>query len=126
MIDGIEMNCFDLELFDPATGRKLGWATDCVDLASITGGPPPAAFAISNTTFFVLPGGTLTSRNRTTISPVVEGSPDMTHITGDLPIVPNILGGTGRFQNAQGIVRLSGVVDISQFFITNRILSAVA
>ena len=114
MIDGVEMDCFDVDLVDAASGWIIGPATDCLDLASIV--PDPSGgdgFSISNTTFFHLPGGMIKSRNRTTIQPVLEGSPGITHITGDLAATPNILAGTGRYQNAEGTVRLTGAVDMS-------------
>jgi hypothetical protein len=120
MIDGRQMDCFDVELFDVATGNQIGTGTDCLDLASISGGNPTVeGFAISNTTFFHLPGGSLKSRNRTTIQPVIEGSPEMTHSTSDVPTVNNILEGTGRFGTAEGIARLAGAVNMSEFFSSN-------
>ena len=115
-IDGVPMDCFDVDLFDVATGNVIGTGTDCLDLGSITEDPTVGAFAISNTTFYNLPGGTLKSRNRTTIAPKVEGSPEMTHSTSDVPTANNILGGTNRFGGAEGIARLAGAVDMSLFF----------
>ncbi len=118
-IDGRQMDCFDVQLFDVATGNQIGTGTDCLDLSSITGNPTIGAFAISNTTFFNFPGGLLKSRNRTTISPLVEGSPGLTHSTTDVPTANNILDGTGRFGGAEGIARLAGAVDMSRFFSSN-------
>ncbi len=115
-IDGVQMFCFDVDLFDVAGGRRIGTGTDCLDLGSIVGDPTIEGFAISNTTFFHLPGGTLKSRNRTTIQPVIDGSPGMTHSTSDVPTANNILEGTGRFGKAEGIARLAGAVDMSLFF----------
>ena len=82
MIDGVEMDCFDVDLVDAVTGRIVGRGTDCLDLNSIVPDPSGGTgFSISNTTFFHLPGGTIKSRNRTTIQPVLEGSPGITHLT---------------------------------------------
>ncbi|MCH8805749.1 MAG: hypothetical protein IH986_06650 [Planctomycetes bacterium] len=115
MIDGVEMNCFDVDLVDAASGRIIGRGTDCLDLNSIVPDPSGGAgFSISNTQFFHLPGGTIKSRHRTTIQPVLEGSPGITHITGAIPAAPNILGGTGRYRDAEGTVRLTGAVDLSR------------
>ena len=115
-IDGVMMDCFDVDLVDAASGRIIGRGTDCLDLNSIVADPSGGAgFSISNTTFFHLPGGTIKSRNRTTIQPVLEGSPGITHLTGDMAAAPNILGGTERYQNAEGTVQLNGAVDMSRF-----------
>ena len=120
-IDGTEMDCFDVDLFDVASGELIGTGTDCLDLNSIAGGDPAAgeAFAISNTTFFNFSDGSIKSRNRTTISPVIEGSPEMTHSTSDVPTVNNILEGTGEFEEVEGIARLAGAVNMSLFFSDN-------
>ena len=119
-IDGTQMDCFDVHLFDLETGRKIGDGTDCLDLGSIGGGNPAIeGFAISNTTFFHLPGGSIKSRNRTTIQPVIEGSPGSTHTTGDLALANNILDGTGRFRGVYGIAKLFGSVNMSRFFSEN-------
>ncbi len=117
MIDGVEMNCFDVDLVDAASGRIIGRATDCLDLDSIE--PDPSGgdgFSISNTQFFHLPGGTIKSLHRTTIQPVLEGSPGITHITGAIPDEMNILAedGTGRFKGVKGTVRLTGAVDLAR------------
>ena len=120
-IDGTMMMCFDGVYVDLATDRVVGTGSDCLDLASIEGGNPFAgeSFVISNTTIFNLNGGTITTSQRTTIAPVVQGDTGeeetvATHITGDLSRGV-ILSGTGRFQNATGAVRLHGAVDMSQF-----------
>jgi hypothetical protein len=116
-IDGVQMICYDVGLFDVTTGRRLGDGMDCWDLNTIAGGDPTfEGFAISNTTFFHLRGGSLMSRNRTTIQPVIDGSPGMTHLTGDLATENNILDGTRRFAGAEGTSVLRGAVDMSQFF----------
>ncbi len=115
MIDGVEMNCFDADLVDAASGRIIGRATDCLDLDSIE--PDPSGgdgFSISNTQFFHLPGGTIKSLHRTTIQPVLEGSPGITHITGAIADDMNILAGTGRFKGVKGTVRLLGAVNLAR------------
>ena len=117
VVDGIEMDCFDIDIIDPGTGRVIGEGTDCLDLASITGDPLGGeGFALSNTQFFHLRGGFVKSSLRTTIQPVVEASSaGNTHITGDAP-GGEILEGTGRFRGLEGgVARLSGAVDLSQF-----------
>ena len=119
IIDGIEMVCFDVDLVDPATGRVIGRGSDCLDLNSIVGNPMVGGFAITTTTFFHLPNGSIKSRNRATVQPVLEGSPGLTHLTGDVAQEPNILEGTGRYRGADGTVRLNGAIDLSRLFTEN-------
>ncbi len=116
-INGTMMMCFDGVFVDLATDHVVGTGSDCLDLNSIEVGAGES-FVFSNTTIFNLPGGTIMSRDRTTVAPVVQGTgePEMvaTHVTGDLSRGV-ILSGTGRFQNATGTVRLHGAVDLSEF-----------
>ncbi len=119
-INGTMMMCFDGVFVDLATDHVVGTGSDCLDLNSIEGGNPFAgeSFVISNTTIFNLPGGTIMSRQRTTVAPVVQGTGEQemvaTHVTGDLSRGV-ILSGTGRFKHATGTVRLHGAVDMSLF-----------
>ena len=115
-VGGVEMDCFDLDVIDPRTGRVIGEGSDCLDLSSFAGDPEGAGFAINNTQFFHLQGGTIKSQLRTTIQPVSSpGPPGPTHITGDVP-GGEILEGTGRFRRLEGgVARLSGAVDLSLF-----------
>ena len=120
-IDGVQMDCFDLDIIDPRTGRVVGGGSDCLDLGSIGGGDPTIeGFALNNTQFFHLQGGFVKSRLRTTLQPVVDASsPGNTHITGDVP-GGAIVDATGRHKRLNGgVARLSGAVDMSQFFSDN-------
>ncbi len=115
MIDGVEMNCFDVDLVDAASGRIIGGGTDCLDLNSIEPDPSGGAgFSISNTQFFHLPGGMIKTSMRTTVQPVLEGSPGITHITGSIGDEMNIVAGTGRYRDAEGTVRLTGAADLAR------------
>ena len=110
----VEMNCFDVDLVDAASGRIVGSATGCDDLNSIEPDPSGGAgFSISNTQFFHLPGGMITTSLRTTVQPVLEGSPGITHITGSIGDEMNIVAGTRRYQNAQGTAHLVGAVNLA-------------
>lgn len=106
--DDAQALCFDLDLIDLKTGRKIGTATDC--LSNIQ--PVGEGIALVGRTIFNFPGGTLVSRGLTTVQPTTHGSPTVTHITGAIPTAGenSILSGTGRFKNAAGSVRLSGAV----------------
>ena len=111
--DGVDDSalCFDVNLEDIKTGKIVGIATDC--LSEIT--PVGDGLAlVGTTTFNFNDGNQLTSRGITTVQPVTDGSPSMTHITGSIPDADdnNILSGTGKFQDASGPVRLSGAVNM--------------
>ncbi len=105
--------CFTVDLVDLATGNVIGDATDCLaDIDPDAGG----GMALTGTTTFNFPGGTLVSRGRTTVQPVLDGSVDFTHITGAVPQEGDnsVLSGTGRFNGAEGTVRLSGAVNLAE------------
>jgi hypothetical protein len=106
--DDAQALCFDLDLIDLKTGRKIGTATDC--LSNIQ--PVGDGIALVGRTIFNFPGGTLVTRGLTSVQPKTHGSPTVTHVTGAIPAPGenSILSGTGRFRNAAGSVRLSGAV----------------
>jgi hypothetical protein len=105
--------CYELDLVDIKTGKVIGSAADC--LTDLT--PMGTGVALTGTTFFFFPGGTVVSRGLTTVQPVLHGSPDFTHITGAIPQMGdnNVIYGDRKFRNASGPVRLSGAVDLSNF-----------
>jgi len=110
-----EGNCFDVDLLDVATDRNLGTATRCfTDVNTVNGGT-----VLTDTTFFRLREGTIVSRHRTTVQPVLDGSPDVTHIATSIPtpaattILPDA--GSGVFKGVPGTVRLAGAMDMRQF-----------
>ena len=115
--DGVDYLCFDVDLVDPATGRYIGPASDCLNPASILPIGVDGGFGVNNLTFVGLPGGTVVSLSRTTVQPVEDSSHGPTHITGEVASYSNIVTtlNTGRFMNATGNTRLSGQVDMSQF-----------
>lgn len=96
--------------------KVIGSGIDCLDLGSLTPIGDDGGFAISNTTFFHLPGGTIVSLSRTTIQPVETPTAGATHITGEVADSQNILAsqGTGKFWNVEGSTRLSGAVNLSR------------
>ena len=59
----------------------------------------------------------LVANGPTTVVPIFgDSSPDFTHVVGDVdPLESNIIHGTRRFGGASGSVRLSGIVNLSQF-----------
>jgi len=117
-INGSPMECFDVNLLDPANGNVIGKGTDCLDLNSIEMIGDDGGMLVSNTTFFKFDDGTIVSLSRTVIQPVSDPLPASgpTHITGEISCGENILAemGTGKYQGVKGNTRLSGAVDMSK------------
>ena len=109
--------CWDIDMFDAASGRKVGTATDC--LSEFTNPPGVGeTFALTGTTTFNFNNGSFSISGRTTVQPVVEGSINFTHITGALPasdVVNGVIAGTGTgaFRNFSANARLSGAVNLT-------------
>lgn len=119
-IDGDNLDdpaiCFDVELVNMKNRQVIGTATDCLSIVTPTG----SGLALVGTTFFNMPNGTLITRGSTTVQPVLHPTVtpngiNMTHITGASSDGNSILDGTGRFKNATGTVRLSGMVNMTNF-----------
>ena len=117
-INGSPMECFDVNLLDPANGNVIGKGTDCLDFNSIEMIGDDGGMLVSNTTFFKFDDGTIVSLSRTVIQPVSDPLPASgpTHITGEISSGENILPemGTGKYQGVKGNTRLSGAVDMSK------------
>jgi len=116
-----EGNCFDMDLLDVLTDRRIGTATRCfTDVSPGNGGT-----VLTDTTFFRLREGTIVSRSRTTVTPALDGSPDVVHIATAIPapsattILPDA--GSGVFRAVPGTTRLAGAMDMSQFRARNEI-----
>ena len=106
-------DCFDAFVYDPASGRQIGYGSDCLDVSSNDGGN----IRLTGTGFFHLKHGTLVVQGLTTVRPVLQPTTrdgiNFTHITGANGD-GGVLYGTGRFAGATGKVRLSGQVDMSR------------
>ncbi len=114
-------NCFDMDLVNPGDNRVIGTATRCLtDISTVNGG-----MGLTATTFYRLPQGTIVSRQRTTVQPIIDSSAGITHITGAIPapLANTILteAGTGQFAGVPGSVRLAGAMDMSNFRDRNEI-----
>jgi hypothetical protein len=114
-------NCFDADLVNVVDNRVIGTATRCLtDIHTVDGG-----MALTGTTFFRLPQGTIVSRQRTTVQPITDSAAGITHITGAIPppLANNILteAGTGKFAGVPGSVRFAGAMDLSNFKDRNEI-----
>lgn len=116
--DGIDdaAMCFDVQVVNIVDNQIVGRGTDCLSKVTPTG----TGVALVGTTYFHLPSGTLITRGKTSVQPVFhptttpKGQP-ITHITGAASDKNSVIGGTGRFANATGKVRLSGMVDMTNF-----------
>ena len=108
--------CFDVGLINVQTQQVIGTATDCLSQIVPTG----TGLALIGTTTFHLPEGDLVTRGATTVQPVLHPTVtptgvNITHITGASSDQNAILTGTRGFKNATGSVRLSGMVDMTNF-----------
>ena len=105
--------CFDIDLVDVKTGDVIGSGSDC--LSAIT----PSAnggMSLTATSFFHFPGGTLVSQGLVTVQPKFHGLEAFTHVVGAAPSPSenNVIYGDGKFKDANGSVRLSGLVNLGR------------
>ena len=107
--------CFDVDLVDLRIGKKLGQATDCLDNSRQEYALSESGIAMIGTTYFNLPGGMLAIQGRTTVQPRNWPTREFTHITGGNSAGNAVLYGSGKYRNASGTARLSGMVDLSGF-----------
>jgi hypothetical protein len=114
-LEPLDATCFEMDLIDAKTGNVIGRGSDC--LSDIAPSGDGGGLMMTATTFFYFPGGTLVSRGRVTVQPVLTGSTEFTHITGAVPSpgANSVMYGDGKFKNAYGSVRLSGAVNMSGF-----------
>ena len=105
--------CYDVDLVDAKSGNVIGSATDCLTNINVI----DFGVALTGTTFFFFPGGTVVTSGLTTVQPTLHGSAGFTHITGAIPQPGdnNVVYGDGKFKNASGPVRLSGAVNLTNF-----------
>ena len=119
--------CYEVEMVNPATGWRIGTGYDCI--------ANPGSLLDANegtvTTYYIfsfLGRGSIISHNRVvvrsasdddTYNPVPVGhgpvNSDFTHILGSFPTDNTIEGGTRRYKNASGRVRVSGGVSLTNF-----------
>jgi hypothetical protein len=110
--------CFDVDVgvINGKNRQVVGTATDCLSDVTAMGD----GIALVGTTYFHLPKGTLVTRGRTTVQPVLQPTVTadghvITHATAAAGTGNAILGGTGRFAGATGTVRLGGLVNLAEF-----------
>ena len=116
-------DCYDVGLYDPRTGLRIGTATDCLSDVNVVIDDDPVNppmgwnIALTGTTFFHLPGGTLVTQGLTTVRPTLQPTSQngvtYTHVTGANGD-GGVRYGTGMFKHAFGDARLSGLVNVSR------------
>lgn len=106
--------CLKVPMFDPETGNRIGFGIDCLD--NVDGRSNPPQTTLMDTAFFKFPGkGWIVAEADVTVSPHIAGSNPDIATTGATPTENDIVAGTGRFKNAKGGVRLSGLVNLNNF-----------
>jgi len=112
--------CFDIDLVDAKTGRVIGSGSDCLSdiIPSDNGG-----MSLTATSFFHFHGGTLVSQGLVSVQPKFHGLEEYTHVVGaaPAPFENNVIYGDGKFKDAEGSVRLSGLVNLSRLGTTGHI-----
>lgn len=105
--------CFDMDLVDAKTGNVIGSGSDCLSDIEMT---DDGGMSLTATSFFHFPGGTLVSRGLVTVQPKLHGLEEFTHVTGAAPATSenNVIYGDGKFKDAAGSVRLSGLVNLAR------------
>ena len=102
--------CFEIDMRNLKTGKKIGKGVDCLSNVTAVGG----GLSVLATSYFMFKKGTVVSRGLTSVQPKTTGSPGFTHITGAIPAVDDktIVAslGTGKFAGRSGQARLSGAV----------------
>lgn len=105
--------CFDMDLVNAVTGRVIGSGSDCLsDINPSDNG----GMSLTATSFFHFRHGTIVSQGLVSVQPKLHGLKEFTHVTGAAPSPSenNVIYGDGRFKNAAGSVRLSGLVNLSR------------
>ena len=119
-------NCFTADVFDLASGERLGTAEDCISEIAVGGSTASGSgVQVVGTTIFELDGrGRLVIQGMTSVQPVnwptTNGSVRFTHVTGanspDDAVIDGdgVFANTGDFVGAEARVRLSGQVDLAR------------
>ena len=125
----LDANCFSADVYDLASGRRLGTVEDCLTEVSMgSAAPSGSGVQVVGTTIFELERGWLTGRlviqGMTSVQPVnwptENGDVTFTHVTGANASMNAVVDGDGGFANTgdfagrSATVRLSGQVDLSK------------
>ena len=106
--------CFTIDLVDVNKDKVVGEATDCISVVGVANG---GLQVVETATFDFGGGHTFTAQGLVSVQATTHGSPDVTHITGSIPVAGqnDIIAGTGRYAGLNASVRLSGAADLSAF-----------
>ncbi len=111
-VDG-DVVCHDVEMVDLQSNEVIGISTDCFSDAEPDSG---GGAGFIGTTFLNFPDGTIVAQGKFTAQPVlretttIDGVP-ITAITGAGREGNSFIGGWGKFANSSGNVRVSGMID---------------
>ena len=110
----LDAHCFTIDLVDVNKDRVVGEATDCISIVGVANG---GLQVVETATFDFGGGHTFTVQGLVSVQATTHGSPDVTHITGSIPVAGqnDIIAGTGRYRRLEASVRLSGAADLSAF-----------
>ena len=109
--------CHDVEMVDLQSNEVIGISTDCFSDAEPDSG---GGAGFVGTTFLNFPNGTIVAQGQFTAQPVlretttITGVP-ITAITGAATDGNSIIGGTGRYKNSTGNIRISGMIDSTNY-----------
>lgn len=125
-------DCFELPVFDPASGKKQGVGVDCLRPIDTAGDAKGEGLQMEAITFFFFKNGTLVNHGCTSVRPFFEGVGDtgVTHLTGSIgpsefgaapsinapevcKVDQGIIYSSGEYRELSGSVRLSGAVNLS-------------
>jgi hypothetical protein len=109
--------CHDVEMVDLHSNKVIGISTDCFsDIEPDSGG----GAGFTGTTFLNFPDGTIVAQGNFTAQPVlretttIDGVP-ITTVTGAAREGNSFIGEWGRFENSSGNVRVSGMVNTTEY-----------
>jgi len=105
--------CFDIDLIDAKTDRVIGTGSDCLSAIS---GSPVDGMALTATSFFHFKGGTIVSQGLVSVQPKFHGLEEYSHVVGAAPSPGenNVIYADGKYKDAYGSVRLSGLVNLDR------------
>ena len=106
---------FKVDMFDPRTGRLIGTGYDYItNITHIGSGAVVTTCYIFD--FSRSGNGAIISKNNVTVQPALEGNcGSLTLILGSFPDENTIEGGTAKFKNVEGRVRVSGGANLTNF-----------
>ena len=118
MIDSVpnvegDVVCHDVDMVDLQSNELIGISTDCFSDAMPDSG---GGAGFIGTTFLNFPNGTIVAQGQFTAQPVLRETTTITGekitaITGAAKEGNSFIGGWGRFDNSEGNVRVSGMID---------------